>query len=132
MKETSRLNKPAYYFVNALTITRSALALGAANYYIATRDPVIPSLIFTANLPLDVLDGYLARKYKVSSEEGARLDGFSDALNMTLGVGINVFERVPNTVAAIGITALSFVGLLYFFQMAQKDKVTMKSFSKSA
>lgn len=87
------MNKKAYYFVNSLTLYRLFAA------------PVLGYLIFTGNIDLfkwllpvsfltDLLDGYLARKLKVSTALGSMLDSIADDINIVVAIiGAFVFER---------------------------------------
>lgn len=75
----------AFYIVNAITIYRLAAT------------PVLFFLIFTKNIEVfkwllpfsfftDLIDGYLARKLKVISALGSRLDSIADDLTMAAAI----------------------------------------------
>jgi phosphatidylglycerophosphate synthase len=79
------MNKFNYYFVNGITLYRLIAA------------PLLVVLIFSQQLDLfkwlfgfsfftDVLDGWLARRYKVASKWGARLDSIADDLTIVAGI----------------------------------------------
>lgn len=80
------------YIVNAITLYRIVAA------------PILLGLIFTKQLDLfkwllalsfftDLIDGYLARKYKVVSILGSRLDSIGDDLTvLTAVIGLYVFK----------------------------------------
>lgn len=86
------MQKASYKAVNAITL-----------YRILTT-PVLLLLIFTGNEPLfslllpvnfftDMIDGYLARKFKVASIWGAKLDSIGDDLTVACGIiGLFVFK----------------------------------------
>ena len=84
--------KTSYYLVNGITLYRLIAA------------PILVVLIFTGNigifkwlLPLsfftDMIDGYLARKYKVTSIMGTKLDSVADDLTVLAAiVGLFILE----------------------------------------
>ena len=86
------MRKGSYYIVNGITIYRLVAA------------PVLMVLIFTGNLVLfsvllpvsffsDLIDGYLARKFKVTSIAGTKLDSIGDDLTVLAAlIGLIVFK----------------------------------------
>src|SRR3954462_12389 len=86
------MQKLSYYIINGITIYRIAIT------------PVLLMLIFTGNdewfrwlLPVsfftDLIDGYLARKYKVTSIAGTKLDSIGDDLTvLSAVVGMFMFR----------------------------------------
>jgi phosphatidylglycerophosphate synthase len=86
------MTKRSYYIVNGITVYRLIAA------------PVMIILIFTGNLEIfkwllpvsfftDLIDGYLARKFKVISIMGAKLDSIADDLTIAAAiVGLFVFR----------------------------------------
>src|SRR5687768_220439 len=86
------MHKRSYYLVNGITFYR----------LIAT--PFLLYLVFTRNLDLfkwmlafsfftDAIDGFLARRLKVSSVFGAKLDSIADDLTLLVAiVGMIVFN----------------------------------------
>jgi len=79
------MEKTSYYIINAITFYRVLAA------------PVLFLLIFTGQTDLfkwllglsfftDAIDGYLARRYKVTSVAGARLDSLGDDLTVLAGI----------------------------------------------
>ena len=84
--------KPAYYLINGITIYRIAVA------------PFLLVLIFTDRFELfkwllaasfftDLIDGFLARLFKVTSIGGSRLDSIGDDLTVLAAIiGLIVFE----------------------------------------
>ena len=63
-------------------------------YFIVTKNqPVFVSLLIF-NLITDILDGYIARKYHMETEFGARLDSLADEGTYILGLtGIYIFKK---------------------------------------
>lgn len=83
MKETG--HKQAWYVINGITLYRIVAA------------PVLLILIFTGEFDIfkwllgisfftDLIDGFLARRYKVASVLGTRLDSLGDDLTVLAGV----------------------------------------------
>ena len=78
-------HKPAWYIINGITLYRIIAA------------PFLLLLIFTGQYEIfkwllglsfftDLIDGFLARKYKVASIMGTRLDSIGDDLTVLVGV----------------------------------------------
>jgi CDP-diacylglycerol--glycerol-3-phosphate 3-phosphatidyltransferase len=86
------MNKSSYYIVNGITFYRLLMA------------PVLVLLIFTHQFHVfkwllavsfftDLIDGWLARRFKVTSILGARLDSVADDLTIVAGiVGVVVLK----------------------------------------
>ncbi|TAL57173.1 MAG: CDP-alcohol phosphatidyltransferase family protein [Bacteroidetes bacterium] len=99
------MQKLSYKVINGITI-----------YRIITT-PVLLLLIFTGNqnlfkwlLPIsfftDLIDGYLSRKYKVTSILGARLDSIGDDLTILTaiaGLFVFKFQFIKEEILIIGI-----------------------------
>src|SRR5688500_17955370 len=79
------MEKTSYYIINGITVYRLIMA------------PVLVVLIFSHQVNLfkwllavsfftDLIDGWLARRYKVTSVWGARLDSIADDLTMIAGI----------------------------------------------
>jgi phosphatidylglycerophosphate synthase len=113
--------KLSYKVINGITAYRIIAA------------PVMLLLIFTGNqvffkwlLPIsfftDLIDGYLARKYKVTSVFGAKLDSIGDDLTVLAGIaGLFVFkfEFIQNEILVISIlitllTIQNFLALIRY------------------
>jgi phosphatidylglycerophosphate synthase len=87
------MNTRNFYLINALTAYRLVMA------------PVLISLVFAGRadlfkwlLPLsfftDLIDGFLARRFRVASVFGSRLDSIADDLTMLAGItGAFVFKK---------------------------------------
>jgi phosphatidylglycerophosphate synthase len=98
-----------YYIINGITLYRLLAA------------PVLVILVFTANIKLfgwllavsfftDMIDGFLARKFKVTSIFGSRLDSIGDDLTILAGlVGLFALKRdfvKENTVIIVILVVL--------------------------
>ena len=81
----NRTHKQAWYVINGITLYRIIAA------------PFLLVLIFTGQYDIfkwllglsfftDLIDGFLARKYKVASVLGTRLDSIGDDLTVLVGV----------------------------------------------
>ncbi|HEY0678835.1 MAG TPA: CDP-alcohol phosphatidyltransferase family protein [Chitinophagaceae bacterium] len=84
--------KRAYYMVNAITFYRMVAAplllLLVINHQLEVFRWLLAVSFFT-----DAIDGFLARRYKVSSAFGARLDSIADDLTIAAGIaGMLVFK----------------------------------------
>jgi cardiolipin synthase (CMP-forming) len=82
-----------YYIVNGITFYR-AVAAPVILFFIITKDFEIFKWLLLLSFSTDAIDGFLARKYKVTSVAGAKLDSIADDLTiLTAVVGLIVFER---------------------------------------
>ena len=86
------MQKRAYYIINAITWYRVIMAPVLILLLVFDRFDIfkwlLPISFFT-----DAIDGYLARKYKVMSIFGARLDSIGDDLTVLAGlVGLIVWK----------------------------------------
>jgi len=87
------MNKRSYYLVNGITLYRLLAA------------PILVCLIFAGKIDLfkwllavsfstDAIDGFLARKFKVASAYGSKLDSIADDLTILAAViGLFVLKR---------------------------------------
>ena len=109
------MSRVSYLVINGITLYRLVAA------------PVLIVLAFTRNLDVfkwllaisfftDLIDGYLARKFKVTSIAGARLDSIADDLTIVAGMaGLFLFK--PEFVTQEALTLCIVFGL-FFIQMA--------------
>lgn len=109
-------HKPSYYLVNAITLYRLLTA------------PVLLLLLFYEQLPLfkwllavsfltDAVDGYLARRYKVTSIFGSILDSISDDLTIAVAIfGIMLVnpEFLRKELALVVVQVLLFITQICF------------------
>lgn len=84
--------KPAFYFINALTYYRFFMGIGLIIMAIVGQLDLfkwlLPVSFFT-----DLIDGTLARKFKVETVMGAKLDSVSDDLTVAAAiVGMFLFK----------------------------------------
>lgn len=79
------MNKSAYYIVNGITCYR-LLAVPVLLFFVFTRQPDVFKWLLAISFFSDALDGWLARRLKVTSEMGARLDSIADDLTFLAAV----------------------------------------------
>lgn len=105
--------KTSYYIINGITWYRIAAA------------PVLIALVLTHQSELfkwllavsfftDAIDGYLARKYKVTSRFGSRLDSIGDDLTITAAI-IGLFVLKPEFIRS----EMVLVSILLFLFVVQ-------------
>lgn len=87
------MRKISYYFVNAITIYR-VISAPVLFFLIITRQVDLFRWLLALSFFTDAIDGWLARRFKVSSVTGARLDSLGDDLTVLAGaVGLFVFKH---------------------------------------
>ena len=111
-------HKASYYVINGITFFRVIAA------------PFLLALLFTGRYDIfkwllgvsfftDLIDGYLARKYKVTSIFGARLDSLGDDLTVLIGIiGLVVMKPAfikQEIVLLILLLVLFLVQIIYAF-----------------
>ena len=84
-------DKSLYSVPNLLSFYR-IITFPIVLYYALSRNEQIYFVLLTIDLITDVLDGYIARKFNLQTEFGARLDAFAD----------------------IGMYILAFLGVVFF------------------
>ena len=77
------MDKSKYYAVNAITVYR-AIAVFALLYFI--KRPDVFKWLLAISFFTDAIDGFLARKYKVVSALGARIDSIADDLTILAAI----------------------------------------------
>ncbi len=88
----------SYYIVNLITRYR----IGAAPvliFLIFTHQPDLFKWLLAVSFLTDAVDGYLARKYKVTSKFGARLDSIGDDLTIAAAI-IGLFVLKPGFISS--------------------------------
>ena len=108
------VHKPSFYAVNAITIYRGAAAF-LLLYLVIREDAFWFKWLLALSLFTDAIDGFLARKYKVVSVMGSRLDSIADDLTILIAiVGLIVFKN--DFIRSQLFLILILVGL-YLFQL---------------
>lgn len=85
--------RQSYYMVNGITLYR-LIAGPVLLLLILTRQPDIFKWLLAVSFFTDAIDGYLARKYKVVSVMGARLDSIADDVTVVAAT-ISLFVFKP-------------------------------------
>ncbi len=102
----------SYYIVNGLTLYR-LFSAPILVLFALLRQPETFKWLLALSFLTDGIDGTLARRYKVSSEYGSRLDSIADDLTIVAGlVGMAVFK--PDLISNALIPFLILFLLIYF------------------
>jgi phosphatidylglycerophosphate synthase len=87
------MQKSIYYIINGITLYR-LLAAPFLLFLIVTNQPDLFKWLLAISFFTDAIDGFLARRYKVVSVMGAKLDSIGDDLTVIAGIiGLFVFKR---------------------------------------
>jgi CDP-diacylglycerol--glycerol-3-phosphate 3-phosphatidyltransferase len=86
------MRKQSYYWINAITLYR-LVAAPLLVLLIFAGEVVLFSWLLAVSFFTDAIDGFLARKFKVTSVFGSKLDSVSDDLTMLAGmIGLVVLK----------------------------------------
>jgi CDP-diacylglycerol--glycerol-3-phosphate 3-phosphatidyltransferase len=108
------MRKQAYYIVTCITLYR-LLSAPLLVYFILDKRLLLFAFLLGLSFLTDAVDGALARKYKVTSVLGARLDSVADDLTIAAAIiGAIVFK--PEFLKQ-ELTILIFPTALFLFQM---------------
>lgn len=108
------MKKGSYYMVNGITLYR-LIAAPFLLYLIITRQPDLFKWFLALSFFTDAIDGYLARRYKVVSIMGAKLDSIGDDLTVIAGV-IGLFVLKQEFISR-EIIWLVFIFILFLIQV---------------
>jgi CDP-diacylglycerol--glycerol-3-phosphate 3-phosphatidyltransferase len=78
-------HKQAWYIINGITLYR-IIAAPVLLIFLFTKQHDIFKWLLTVSFFTDLIDGYLARKFKVNSILGTRLDSIGDDLTVLVGL----------------------------------------------
>lgn len=104
------MHKPAYYFINAITLYRLVAAPLLVFLLIYNRPDLFKWMI-AISFFTDSIDGYLARKFNVASIAGAKLDSIADDLTIVVAMAA-VFVFKTEFVKEERIIFICLFGLL--------------------
>jgi phosphatidylglycerophosphate synthase len=115
--------RPSYYWINALTYYRFIMGLVMILLALTGQLDIfkwlLPVSFFT-----DLIDGSLARKYKVESVRGAKLDSISDDLTVAAAiVGMFLFKQdfaLQHISVLMIVLAVFLIQTLYAFIMYRR------------
>lgn len=86
------MQKTSYYIINGITLYRLATA-PLLLYLIITVQPDLFKWLLAFSFFTDAIDGFLARRYKVVSKMGAKLDSLGDDFTVAAGIiGLFAFK----------------------------------------
>ena len=80
-------------------------------YFIISRQENLFAIFLVINLLTDAIDGYIARRFKMETEIGARLDAFADYFTFVL-VFIGLFVFKMDDLRPYLVSALIFISML--------------------
>jgi len=80
-------------------------------YFIISRQENLFAIFLVINLLTDAIDGYIARRFKMETEIGARLDAFADYFTYVL-VFIGLFVFKMDDLRPYLVSALIFISML--------------------
>lgn len=119
------MKNKSYHIINGITLYRLVAAPLLALLIIFSK-PGIFRWMLAISFFTDAIDGYLARKYKVTGIAGAKLDSLADYLTIIVSVaGIVVFkpdflkkEYIPIIVVATLYVAQSILALVKYGKLS--------------
>lgn len=79
------MHRRSYYIINGITIYRLAASLLLLYLVLLKREDIF-KWILGLSFFTDAIDGFLARKYKVVSVAGARIDSIADDLTVLMAI----------------------------------------------
>jgi CDP-diacylglycerol--glycerol-3-phosphate 3-phosphatidyltransferase len=79
------MNKPIYYVVNGITLYR-LLAAPVLLFFVFTRQLDVFKWLLAASFFTDAIDGYMARRFRVTSEQGSKIDSIADDLTVVAAI----------------------------------------------
>ena len=86
------MKKKSYYIINSITLYR-LIAAPFLLFLVFTKEVNPFKWLLAFSFFTDAIDGYLARRYKVASIMGAKLDSWSDDLTVIAGaIGLFVIK----------------------------------------
>ncbi|MDO5296366.1 MAG: phosphatidylcholine/phosphatidylserine synthase [bacterium] len=98
-------SKLLFVLVNACTVLN--MLLGVAAVFAAPHNVILAAWLIAASVIFDASDGYLARRWGVSSEFGAQLDSLGDFSSFCLGTGAMMYYAIAGQGAAAWLCGLA-------------------------
>lgn len=107
---------------NVITLYRLLMVPVILYFAISGRENLF-AVFLVINLISDIIDGYIARRFKMESEIGAKLDSFADNFNYVLAfIGFFIFkmddlrEHIVSLIIFIGMLLLTVIVPLIKFR----------------
>lgn len=104
---------------NFLSLLRCPLA-----FLLLNTNPFFRCLAIFLAMATDGLDGYLARKYRKTSQVGAFLDPLMDKFFVFFAVGVFIYEGQMKTWEAIALISRDFAVLIFGLYLAMRGSWT--------
>jgi CDP-diacylglycerol--glycerol-3-phosphate 3-phosphatidyltransferase len=89
--------------------------------FVITKHEKLFAVFLVINLVSDIIDGYIARRFKMETEIGARLDSFADNFNYVLAF-LGMFIYRMDDLRPHLVSLLIYVGLLVLTQIISLTK----------
>jgi cardiolipin synthase len=87
------MKKKEFWTIPNLITTYRLLMVPVILYFAISGREKLFAIFLVINLVSDIIDGYIARRFKMETEIGARLDSFADNFNYLLAfIGFFVFK----------------------------------------
>jgi len=112
-----------FYFINTLSVCR--LILGPIIAFFLFHDfRLVAFVFFFFAVITDFFDGYLARKFKLTSEFGRNCDGLADfSIILFPIISLIILGDLPDFFIIIMIIASTLIFLNVLFQTIQRRKI---------
>lgn len=112
-----------FYFINGLSITRLVLGPVIA-ITIFSELRLISFFLFISAVMTDLLDGYLARRFNLTSEFGRNCDGVADLSIIILPIiPLAIIGDLPDFFVVIVVTAGVLVSLQTLLNTAKNKRI---------
>ena len=92
--QKKKMHKQSYYIINGITIYR-IIAAPVLLYLIIMKEVDLFKWLLAISFFSDAIDGYLARKYKVTSILGSQLDSIGDDLTVAVAFAGLLLLKTP-------------------------------------
>jgi cardiolipin synthase len=87
------MKKKEFWSIPNLITTYRLLMVPVILYFAISGREKLFAIFLVINLVSDIIDGYIARRFKMETEIGSRLDSFADNFNYVLAfIGFFVFK----------------------------------------
>jgi len=87
------MNKKEFWTIPNLITSYRLLMVPVILYFAISGQEKLFAIFLVINLLSDIIDGYIARRFKMTSEIGAKLDSFADNFNYVLAfIGLFIFK----------------------------------------
>lgn len=114
------MQKTSYYIINSITLYRLIASL-ALFYFILANDLQAFRWMLVISFFTDAIDGYLARRFGVTSIMGSRIDSVADDLTVLMAViGLVVWEQ------GFVVQEFTFIILLFAVYLVQLISALVK------